>query len=64
VSEFTDQYDKVDKFIQRKLRRELEAEVAKQLTAIYGRVWSKGKIAVKASKMVDTSMRAGKAAQN
>jgi hypothetical protein len=64
VSEFSDQYDKMGKVERSEARKALEKAVALQLTAIYGRVWSKGKIAVKASKMVDMSMRAGKAALN
>jgi hypothetical protein len=64
VSEFSDQYDKMGKVERAAARRQLEREVAAQLTRIYGRVWSKGTIAVRASKMVEQSMRAGKAAQN
>jgi len=61
VSEFSDQYDKMSPIERKQSRKALEAEVAKQLTAIYGRIWSKGKIAVRASKMVDQQMQAGKA---
>ena len=64
MSEFSDQYDKMGPAERKQARKALEAEVAKQLTAIYGRVWSKGKIAVKASKMVDHHMQSGKALLN
>jgi len=64
VSEFSDQYDKMGPVERKQARKALEAEVAKHLAAIYGRVWSKGKIAVKASKWVDQQMQAGKALLN
>jgi hypothetical protein len=64
VSEFSEQYDKMGPEQRKQARKALEAEVAKQLTAIYGHIWSKGKIAVKASKWVDKQMQAAKALQN
>lgn len=64
MSTFVEQYDKLGEAERKAARKALEREVAAQLTRIYGRVWSKGKIAVRASKMVDESMRARKAAEN
>ena len=64
MNEFQEQYDKLGKTERSEARKALEREVAAQLTRIYGRIWSKGKIAVKASKMVEQSMMAGKAALN
>jgi hypothetical protein len=62
--EFSEQYDQMGPAQRKAARKALEKEVAEQLTRIYGRVWSKGKIAVQASKMVDRSMQAGRAASN
>ena len=64
MTEFSEQYSNLDAAGRKSARKALEAEVAVLLTRMYGRVWTKGKIAVKASKMVDMQMRAGKAAQN
>jgi hypothetical protein len=63
-NEFIEQYSRASEAERKQVRKALEAEVRAQLTRLYGRVWTKGKIAVRASKMVDMSMRAGKAALN
>ena len=64
MTEFAEQYAKLDAVARKEARKALEAEMRIQLTRLYGRVWTRGKIAVRASKMVDESMRAGKAALN
>lgn len=63
-SEFQEQYAKLGEVERGEARKALEAEMRLLLTRMYGRVWTRGKIAVRASKMVDESMRAGKAALN
>ena len=62
MSEFTEAYAKSGKAERAAARKSLEREIAAQLTAIYGRVWSKGKIAVKAHKMVDETLYSKRAA--
>lgn len=64
MTEFSEQYAQASAIERKQARKALEAEVRLQLTRLYGRVWTRGKIAVRASKMVDESMRAGKAALN
>lgn len=64
MSEFTDHYDTLSKPERAEARKALEAELRAQLGRIYGRVWTRGKIAVEAGKMVDEAMRARKAAEN
>jgi hypothetical protein len=56
VSEFSDLYAKMGALDRKQARKSLEVEMARTLTEFYGRVWSKGKIAVRASKMVDESL--------
>ena len=64
MTEFSEQYFKLGDVERKNARKELEAAVRAQLTRLYGRVWSKGKIAVRASKVVDESMRAMRAELN
>lgn len=64
MTEFSDAYQKAGAIERKQARKALETEIARQLTATYGHVWSKGKIAVKAAKMVEESIAAQRAHLN
>jgi hypothetical protein len=61
VSEFTQYTSKLGEAARRKARKQLEFEVMRLIASNYG---SKAQAFAAAKKMVDQSMRAGKAAQN
>ena len=60
MTEFSEQYAKLDAAARKEARKALEAEMRIQLTRLYGRVWTRGKIAIEtaARPVTETAARA------